>query len=119
MNNQFLFDWSIYPLPLENPNAASFQALEGALDQQDRPTFYTGEFTVDEIGDTFIRLDGWGKGVVWINGFNLGRYWKEGPQATLYVPGPLLKQGRNAITVFELHHSGDACVHLVDKPDLG
>lgn len=119
MNNQFLYDWSIYPLPLENPNAAPFQPLAGPLEQRDRPTFYRGEFSVDDIGDTFIRLDGWGKGVVWVNGFNLGRYWEQGPQAALYLPGPLLKQGRNEIFVFELHHTETASIELVDQPDLG
>ncbi|GIO96538.1 beta-galactosidase [Paenibacillus lautus] len=119
MNNQFLYDWSIYPLPLENPNAAPFQPLAGPLEQRDRPTFYRGEFSVDDIGDTFIRLDGWGKGVVWVNGFNLGRYWEQGPQAALYLPGPLLKQGRNEILVFELHHTETASIELVDQPDLG
>ena len=63
MNNQFLYDWSIYPVPLDNPNAAPFQPLTGPFEQQDRPTFYRGEFSVDDIGDTFIRLDGWGKGL--------------------------------------------------------
>ncbi|OME95218.1 MULTISPECIES: glycoside hydrolase family 35 protein [Paenibacillus] len=119
MNNQFLYDWSIYSLPLENPNAAPFQPLTGPLEQRDRPTFYRGEFSVDDIGDTFIRLDGWGKGVVWVNGFNLGRYWEHGPQAALYLPGPLLKQGRNEILVFELHHTETASIELVDQPDLG
>ncbi|MGO4789983.1 beta-galactosidase [Paenibacillus sp. 2KB_20] len=119
MNNQFLYDWSIYPLPLENPNAAPFQPLAGPLEQRDRPTFYRGEFSVDDIGDTFLRLDGWGKGVVWVNGFNLGRYWEQGPQAALYLPGPLLKQGRNEILVFELHHTETASIELVDQPDLG
>jgi beta-galactosidase len=119
MNNQFLYDWSIYPLPLDHPNAAPFQPLEGPFEQQDRPTFYRGEFLVDDIGDTFIRLDGWGKGVVWVNGFNLGRYWEQGPQAALYLPGPLLKQGRNEILVFELHHTETASIELVDTPDLG
>ncbi|WP_145037765.1 beta-galactosidase [Paenibacillus sp. Y412MC10] len=119
MNNQFLYDWSIYPLPLDHPNAAPFQPLEGPFEQQDRPTFYRGEFSVDDIGDTFIRLDGWGKGVVWVNGFNLGRYWEQGPQAALYLPGPLLKQGRNEILVFELHHTETASIELVDTPDLG
>lgn len=41
--------------------------------------------------------------MVFINGFNLGRYWKVGPQLSLYVPYPLLKEGNNEIIVFELH----------------
>ena len=58
-------------------------------------TFWRGQFQLGnsvEADDTFLSLDGWHKGVVWINGFNLGRYWPVvGPQVTLYVPGLILK----------------------------
>ena len=47
-------------------------------------------------------MSAWKKGVVWINGFNLGRYWSIGSQQTLYVPGELLKEENN-IEVFELY----------------
>ncbi|UKS25267.1 beta-galactosidase [Paenibacillus sp. HWE-109] len=119
MNNQFLFDWTIYPLPLDNPASIPFGRQAVEVEGQARPTFYRGEFTVEEAGDTFVRLDAWSKGVVWINGFNLGRYWEQGPQKTLYLPAPLLKKGRNEIIVFELHHTDKAVVELVDTPDLG
>lgn len=66
-----------------------------------KPSFYKFEFSVDEICDTYLHLDGWGKGCAFINGFNLGRYWNIGPQTSLYVPGPLLKKGKNTIIVFE------------------
>ena len=59
MNNQFLYDWSIYPVPLDNPNAAPFQPLTGPFEQQDRPTFYRGEFSVDDIE---IRSSVWTDG---------------------------------------------------------
>ncbi|KAF3692999.1 Beta-galactosidase-1-like protein 2 [Channa argus] len=51
--------------------------------------------------DIFIKLPGWNKGVVFINGKNLGRYWSIGPQQTLYVPGPWLRRGDNQVIVFE------------------
>ncbi|OPH59745.1 beta-galactosidase [Paenibacillus ferrarius] len=121
MNNQFLFDWTIYPLPLDNLEAVPFEpsTTEEEEEEGDRPAFYRGEFTVEEAGDTFVRLDGWAKGVVWINGFNLGRYWEKGPQRTLYLPAPLLKQGTNEIIVLELHHAEKAVIELTDTPDLG
>ncbi|MNI09558.1 Beta-galactosidase precursor [compost metagenome] len=119
MNNQFLFDWTMYPLPLEQTTSIPFEPISESKESSDRPTFYKGEFTVDEKGDTFIRLDGWSKGVVWINGFNLGRYWEKGPQRTLYVPAPLLRQGLNEIIVFELHHTENPVIELTDAPDLG
>ncbi|NEW05066.1 beta-galactosidase [Paenibacillus sp. SYP-B3998] len=119
MNNQFLFDWTIYPLPLDATTSLPFEPISKTSERTDRPAFYKGEFTVQEKGDTFIRLDGWSKGVVWINGFNLGRYWEKGPQRTLYVPAPLLRQGQNEIIILELHHAENPVIELTDTPDLG
>ncbi|KAL3887320.1 hypothetical protein ACJMK2_027262 [Sinanodonta woodiana] len=56
--------------------------------------------------DTFLSMQGWQKGIVLINGFNIGRYWNRGPQQTLYVPGPVLKSGKNQILIFEQHVPG-------------
>ena len=56
-----------------------------------------------QVGDTFLDLGSWGKGVVWVNGHNLGRYWDIGPQKRLYCPAPFLKAGTNEIVVFDLH----------------
>lgn len=120
LNNQLLFDWTIYPLPLKDTSKVTFSDIAGSeAGRTDRPNFYKGEFQVDETADTFVRLDGWGKGVVWINGYNLGRYWEQGPQVTLYLPAPLLKEGRNEIVILELHHTEKPQIELVDKPDLG
>lgn len=119
MNNQFLFDWTIYPLPLDDLTEIPFGSSAGVSERNDRPAFYRGEFTIEEAGDTFVRLDSWSKGVVWINGFNLGRYWEKGPQQTLYLPAPLLRIGRNEIIVFELHHTEQSVIELTDTPDLG
>jgi beta-galactosidase len=54
-----------------------------------------------QTGDAFLDMRHWGKGLVFVNGHNLGRYWYIGPQQTLYVPGVWLKKGRNEIVVFE------------------
>jgi hypothetical protein len=52
---------------------------------------------------TFLHMGGWGRGEVWVNGNSLGRYWPgQGPQMTLYVPGPFLKPGPNEVLVLEL-----------------
>ncbi|WP_054955549.1 glycoside hydrolase family 35 protein [Paenibacillus dakarensis] len=120
LNNQFLFDWTIYPLPLKDTLGLTFNDIvDKATARNDRPKFYKGEFQAEELADTFVRLDGWGKGVVWINGFNLGRYWDQGPQRTLYLPAPLLKKGRNEVIILELHHADEPRIELVDTPDLG
>ena len=62
------------------------------------PSLYRGTFEVtEEPKDTFLHMKGWTKGVCFINGHNLGRYWKIGPQETLYLPAPWLNKGRNEV----------------------
>ena len=68
--------------------------------------------------DTFLALPGWGKGVVWLNGFTLGRFWEKGPQKRLYIPAPLLREGENKLLILETEgRSGEVWLH--DEPDLG
>ena len=74
----------------------------GTGTNQTIPTLYRGYFEVDKAEDTFIDMTSWKKGIVLINGYNLGRYWRVGPQQTLYIPNPLLKKGKNEVIVFEL-----------------
>lgn len=61
--------------------------------------------TDDVASDTFLDMSSWNKGNVFVNGFNIGRFYRIGPQQTLYLPGPLLKKGNNVIHVLELHSS--------------
>lgn len=65
------------------------------------PTFYRAYFEVDEVGDTFLNPTGWTHGTVFVNGFNIGRYWIVGPQLTLYIPKYILKKEMNELIVFE------------------
>ena len=65
---------------------------------QPGPALFKGTLTIrGPPCDTFLDMKGWGKGVVFINGANLGRYWNKGPQRTLYVPGPILREGINKV----------------------
>lgn len=105
LDRQFLFNWEIYTIPLDNLSSLEFK--ENIKDVENHPRFFKGTFNVSEIGDTFLDFTGWEKGVVYVNGFNLGRYWSEGPQKRLYVPSPLLKEGENEIVIFELHNNGE------------
>ncbi|MEK4508359.1 beta-galactosidase [Paenibacillus anaericanus] len=114
---QFLHDWNIRSLPLTDLNGLSFAPMDG--EERLQPSFYRGSFQVSELTDTFLRLDGWSKGQVFINGFNLGRYWEKGPTKTLYLPAPLLRQGENELILFELHGVMEPVVTFVDKPDFG
>ncbi|CAG7717941.1 unnamed protein product [Allacma fusca] len=68
--------------------------------------------------DTFINMAGWEKGIVLVNGFNLGRYWNVGPQQTLYVPSPILRTGQNTLTVFEQLKPGSQ-ITFQETPNLG
>jgi beta-galactosidase len=115
VNDQYQFGWQVFPLPLNDLSRLGF----GPAQTGSFPAFFRAHFTVDQQADTFLALPGWTKGVVWLNGFNLGRYWERGPQKTLYVPAPLLKQGENELIVFELHGTSQLSVEFQDKPVLG
>ncbi|MEU0076216.1 glycoside hydrolase family 35 protein [Streptomyces sp. NPDC006332] len=80
--------------------------------------FAVAELYVDTPADTFLALPGSSRGLVWVNGFLLGRYWEIGPQVTLYCPAPLLRAGENTVTVLELERLG-AILELRDRPELG
>jgi beta-galactosidase len=100
LNGHYVFDWETYCLPLDDISKLEFASVENPLNG---PAFYHAEFMVKQPLDTFLKLPGWVKGVAWVNGFNLGRYWKVGPQQALYVPATILKPGKNELTLFELH----------------
>jgi beta-galactosidase len=109
--------WELLPLDLERAaSLADYQAVPGT--ELSGPVFARGTFEVDAAADLFLDTAGWNKGVVWINGFNLGRYWARGPQHTLYVPGPVLRSGENEIVVFE-QHALRASARFVARADLG
>ncbi|NWZ77458.1 BGAL galactosidase, partial [Poecile atricapillus] len=108
LNSRPLSNWLIYPLAIDTavqqgwPYAALPKSRSGG---RVGPAFYTGTFETPGIAwDTFVTFPGWSKGLMWINGFNLGRYWTcRGPQQTLFVPGSVLHHGHpNNITVLEL-----------------
>ena len=79
----------LHPLPVSTP-------------VEPEPRFRFGGFTLDKSGDTFLDVSALGKGVLWINGYCLGRFWNIGPQMTLYVPGPWLKKGENTVVAFDV-----------------
>ena len=115
LGQQILYGWEIYPIRMDNLAPLPFSNLNRSTG----PAFFRGVFAVDQPHDTFLALPGWTKGLAWINGFCLGRYWNRGPQKTLYIPAPLLHPGENALVLFELHSTHDAVVELIDQPELG
>ena len=109
-----LLHWQTYPLPMTDPWSLHFT---GAMCSG--PCFYRGTFTVDHPADTFLDTSNLTKGQLWINGHALGRFWNIGPQKTLYVPGPWLKQGANEVIVFDVDAHPFAAVQGLAKADLG
>ncbi|MES5822924.1 beta-galactosidase family protein [Streptomyces sp. RG80] len=93
---------------LEDISGVPFQPYDG----QGAPGLYRGTLTVRGVGDAVLELPGWTRGFVWINGFNLGRYWSMGPQHTLYVPGPVLREGGNDVWVLELSGTATRAPYL-------
>jgi beta-galactosidase GanA len=110
---QKLFGWEIRPLPLEDLSRLRFTT--GPVPG---PAFHRATVELASPEDGFVALPGWEKGIVWLNGFNLGRYWKIGPQRTLYAPKPLWRKGVNEIVVLELHQPG-ATIEIRPDADLG
>uniref|UniRef100_A0A452TR01 Beta-galactosidase n=1 Tax=Ursus maritimus TaxID=29073 RepID=A0A452TR01_URSMA len=142
LGSSILTDWMIFPLDTENAvrkhlggwdghnNGRHDKPLDHSSSNYKLPAFYMGNFSIpsgipDLPQDTFIQFPGWTKGQVWINGFNLGRYWPaRGPQMTLFVPRHILvTSAPNTIMVLELEHApcGDngpelCAVEFVDRP---
>ena len=64
--------------------------------------YYRTTFRLKQTGDTYLDLSSWGKGLVWVNGHCLGRFWQIGPQQTLYLPGCWLRKGENEVIVMDI-----------------
>jgi beta-galactosidase len=121
-NGEPLRQWEILPLELNDvtPAATALRlrpAITGAW--LAGPAFARASFDLAEAVDLHLDTAGWGKGVAWINGFCLGRYWSRGPQRTLYVPGPVVRKTGNELIILELQAAGRACASFVSAPDFG
>ncbi len=115
---QHIFGWDIYPLPMKDLSNLEFERL--GEEEITQPIFLKGELIIDEEPkDTFMRTDGFKRGFVKINGFNVGRFDERGPQKTLYIPAPFLKKGKNEILVFDADGTKQSIVEFCGEPDLG
>lgn len=110
-----LKNWKVYSFPVDYQFQASRKFTKG---KTNGPAWYRGTFNVTKKGDTFIDMSTWGKGMVWVNGYNLGRYWKIGPQQTLFMPGCWLKEGRNEIIILDLEGPSKTSVAGLTEPIL-
>jgi beta-galactosidase len=95
--------WEMYTLPCENADLAKLKYTpQTGTAASDGPAFLRAKFQSDQQIDTYLDMSQWGKGVIWVNGYNLGRYWNIGPQQALYLPGCWLNKGENEIVVLAL-----------------
>ena len=116
-----LTGWDVFPLVLDTPPPAwsgreDTAPVAGAVPG---PVFLRARFDLDRPADLHLDTGGWGRGVVWVNGFCLGRYWSRGPQRTLYVPGPVLRAEGNELVVLELAALTEPTARFVPEPLLG
>lgn len=100
LNGMTLMNWEIFKLPM---NDDFISTLKTSTDFAKPGIFFKNTFTLNDIADTYFDLSNYSKGVVWVNGHNLGRYWEIGPQKRLYCPASWLKKGDNEIVIFDLH----------------
>ncbi len=114
-NGNTLKNWRMYSLPFKDTKGIAFKKNTGKITG---PVVYKGTFTLQETGDTFLDMRTWGKGIVFVNGHNLGRYWQIGPQQTLYLPGCWLHKGKNTLVVFEQLKNGKQAISAIAHPIL-
>lgn len=109
-------NWEMVKIPMDS--APSVDKVDVTA-KVGRPALYSASFELKETGDVFLDMRDWGKGIVFVNGHNLGRYWKVGPQQTLYLPGCWLKKGKNEVVVFEQQNDTvQSVLKTTDKPVL-
>ncbi|MDD3079564.1 MAG: beta-galactosidase [Paludibacter sp.] len=110
-----LKNWMVYNFPVDY----AFQKKHKFEKQKaNGPAWYKAEFKLDKTGYTYLDMSSWGKGMVWVNGHNMGRFWKIGPTQTLCVPGCYLKKGKNEIIVFDIASPSKTVISGLDHPVL-
>ena len=114
IGNQRQMGFDVWTLPLDNLENLKYAETY----DKNEPVFLKGTFKTDSKADCFVHLDGFEKGYVFVNGFNLGRFWAVGPQKSLYLPGALLKE-ENEIIVLSLNGFSTPEVSILDTHNLG
>lgn len=114
LNYMTLMNWKVYCLPMNNHYLNSLKFTTQTNFSQPG-AFFKATFHLNKVGETYLDMSKWKKGVVWVNGHNLGRYWYVGPQTRLYCPGSWLKKGKNTIVVFDMLQTTPAEVSGVRK----
>jgi beta-galactosidase len=109
LGGKTLHGWQMVSMPLDAPPVDGYK--RGACVG---PCVYRGSLQVQRPADSYLNTDGLGKGVVWVNGRLLGRFWNVGPSGSLYLPGAWLKAGANSIVVMDLNGGAGRTLRLED-----
>jgi beta-galactosidase len=105
LNGMTLMNWETSLMPMDESFVKNVKP-QSTNRAGGRPCiFFKGSFQLAQTGDTYFDLSGYSKGMVYINGHLLGRYWNIGPQQRLYCPASWLKKGNNEVLVFDLHQT--------------
>ena len=114
LSGMTLMNWDVFLLPLTDKWIGALAPK--ATKTVDRAgVFFTGTFTLEATADTYIDMAGYKKGVVWVNGHNLGRYWDIGPQTKFYCPASWLNKGKNTVIVLDLHKTDASPLNGADR----
>lgn len=105
LDDKPLLDWEVFPMPLADLSGLRF--ARGAPAKRG-PAFWRGHFSTSATGSTFLDTRALGKGHVWVNGHHLGRYWRVGPQQSLFLPAPWLRKGDNEIVILDMDGAPEA-----------
>ena len=115
-------NWTVVSIPLEEANIAKLSLRKAVIPSkevlQPEKGFWRGHFDLAKTGDTFLDVRSWGKGVVWVNGHCLGRFWNIGPTQTMYLPGAWLKAGNNEVIALDLEEPHDPTMSGLTQPVL-
>ncbi len=111
--------WDIFPLPLKKADIFNISS-HGTWNREnpsENPAFFRFFLFVNEACDTFLDFSDWGKGVAFVNGFNIGRFFDAGPQKRLYIPAPLFHLGKNEIILFETEGKRGKSISFFDEAE--
>ena len=112
-----LKNWTVYNFPVDYSFIKDKKYNDTKI-LPAMPAYYKSTFKLDKVGDTFLDMSTWGKGMVWVNGHAMGRFWEIGPQQTLFMPGCWLKEGENEILILDLKGPAKASIKGLRKPIL-
>ena len=116
LNSTTLTGWIMFKFPFNTVSGLKYNAVNATA--TNGPAVFKGTFNLSATGDTYLDMHGFGKGFVFLNGRNLGKYWYIGPQQTLYIPAAWLNKGKNEIEVFDALKGDHQQISALDHPVL-